>query len=450
MSSVAVTPFTGATGALRVSSRNRRYFETAAGQIVYLTGSHTWSNLQDNGTTDPPPTFDYNAYLDFLTAHGHNFFRLWSWEQQKWTDEIAVPYWFSGGPYLRTGPGSALDGKPKFDLNQFDQTYFDRVRSRVQAAGARGIYVSIMLFDGWSVTTKPYFAKNNPWQGHPFNYANNVNGINGDPNGDGIGPEIQTLTNTAVTALQDAYVRKMIDAVNDLDNVLFEIDNEGDPSSKPWQYHMIQLIHDYEASKPNRHPVGMTVIWPSGVNSDLYASTADWISPSGDPENPVVADGSKVIIGDTDHLCGICGSVAWVWRSLTRGQNPILMDGYDGTAIGVGAADYAVSNPVWEDIRKNLGYARSYATRMNLAAAIPRGDLASSGYCLAVVGSEYLVFLPAGGSVSVNLAGVTGARTVEWLNPANGQAVLGPAVSGGGWVTLTAPFSGAAIAYVRP
>ena len=53
-SSVTVTPFTGGSGPLRVSSRNRRYFENAAGQIVYLTGSHTWSSLQDNGTSDPP------------------------------------------------------------------------------------------------------------------------------------------------------------------------------------------------------------------------------------------------------------------------------------------------------------------------------------------------------------------------------------------------------------
>ena len=448
--SVTVTPSTGGTGPLRVSTRNRRYFETAAGQIVYLTGSHTWSNLQDNGTSDPPPTFNYPGYLDFLVAHGHNFFRLWTWEQAKWTDEISSAYWFSAGPYPRPGPGTALDGKPKFDLNQFNQGYFDRVRSRVQDAGSRGIYVSIMLFDGWSVTTKPGSAQNNPWKGHPFNSANNINGINGDANGDGLGPEIQTLVNPAVTAIQDAYVRKMIDAISDLDNVLFEIDNEGDATSKAWQYHMIQLIRDYEATKPKQHPIGMTPIWPNGSDTDLYSSAADWISITGYLDNPAATNGSKVVIGDTDHICGICGNVAWVWRSLTRGQNPILMDGYDGAAIGVGASDYNVSNPVWEAIRKNLGYARTYAGRMNMAAAVPRGDLASSGYCLAVVGTEYLVFLPSGGSVSVNLTGVSGTRTVEWFNTANGQTVVGASVNGGGWVTISAPFSGAAVAYIHP
>jgi hypothetical protein len=213
---------------------------------------------------------------------------------------------------------------------------------------------------------------------------------------------------------------------------------------------MIQVIRDYEATKPKQHPVGMTAMWPNGVDGDLYASAADWISPTGSISSPATATGSKVIIGDTDHFCGVCGDVAWVWRSFTRGQNPILMDGYDGAAIGVGAKEYSVSNPVWEAIRRNLGYARSFAVRINLAAAVPRGDLASSGYCLAVVGTEYLVFLPGGGNVRVNLTGVTGSRTVEWFNPANGQTTFRGTVNGGSFVTIVAPFSGAAVAYIHP
>ncbi len=27
----------------------------------YLTGSHTWANLIDRGTSDPPPAFDFDA-----------------------------------------------------------------------------------------------------------------------------------------------------------------------------------------------------------------------------------------------------------------------------------------------------------------------------------------------------------------------------------------------------
>jgi hypothetical protein len=49
----------GAAGPLRVSSVNPRYFSDPAGRVIYLTGSHTWANLQDQGPQDPPAAFDY-------------------------------------------------------------------------------------------------------------------------------------------------------------------------------------------------------------------------------------------------------------------------------------------------------------------------------------------------------------------------------------------------------
>ena len=55
-------------------------------------------------------------------------------------------------PWERIGGQPALDGqhKPQFDLSQFNQAYLNRMRARVQAAGANGIYVSVMLFEGWA------------------------------------------------------------------------------------------------------------------------------------------------------------------------------------------------------------------------------------------------------------------------------------------------------------
>lgn len=122
----------GLHGPLHVSSDNPRYFADERGHIVYLTGSHTWSNFQDNGGTNPPPAFDYEQYLDFLEANNHNVFRLWTWEESRWTVETADDnYWFYPmGPFIRTGPGNALDGEAKWDLMQFDQSYFDRMAAR--------------------------------------------------------------------------------------------------------------------------------------------------------------------------------------------------------------------------------------------------------------------------------------------------------------------------------
>jgi hypothetical protein len=99
-------------GPLRRNPRNPRYFTDESGRAIYLTGSHTWSNLQDMGKPDPPPAFDFDYYLDFLEALNHNFIRLWAWDMLcTWNaDETVRPF-----PWLAR-PGQARDGKPRFDL----------------------------------------------------------------------------------------------------------------------------------------------------------------------------------------------------------------------------------------------------------------------------------------------------------------------------------------------
>jgi len=168
-------------GPLTVSSENSRYFADNEGTPVYLTGSHTWNNFQDiNDESDPISDFDFPGYLTWLNDKGHNFIRLWVWENShdmlflSRNDILVYP-----SIYQRTGPGTANDGGLKFDLTTFNQDYFDQLRTRVQQAQSSGIYVSIMLFDGWSVAgDKGGTALGNVWEHHPFNTDNNINGIN--------------------------------------------------------------------------------------------------------------------------------------------------------------------------------------------------------------------------------------------------------------------------------
>ena len=451
-----------ADGPLRVSSANPRYFTAESGRAVYLCGSHTWFNLQDMGPSDPPPAFDYDQWLDFLEAYHLNFFRLWTWEQTKGFVNAKEAFYLAPSPYQRTGPGAALDGKPKFDLTKFDQTYFDRLRERVIAAGERGIYVSVMLFNGWSVSyPKGEDDVTNPWLGHPFNARNNINGVDGDPDGDGSGDETQRLSSPdpavlpAYTAYQEAYVKKVIDTVNDLDNVLFEIANEsnGGSGTVNWQYHMIDLIHEYEKNKPKQHPVGMTVPWPDGDNSQLLSSPAEWISPNSpygvSLDYPPIADGRKVVVTDTDHLVGIGGNRAWAWKGFTQGENLLFMDSYDTFLPGGGRHD--VNDPDDVNLRQNLGYIRVYADRMNLLAMKPRGDLSSSGYALAnpvTDGAEYLVYQPEAGSVTVDLRDASGELSIEWLNPNTGATYSGGTTMGGDRRSLSPPFTGDSVLYL--
>ncbi|MCC6444531.1 MAG: hypothetical protein IT210_13885 [Armatimonadetes bacterium] len=430
-----------ARGPLRVHPINPRYFTDGSGKAVYLTGSHIWVNLQDIGKTDPPPILDCKGYLNFLQTYHHNFMRLWRWEMPRDIERDGITRYCQPHPWKRTGPGTAWDGKPKFDLSVWDKDYFKRLRSRIIAARDRDIYVAVMLFEGWALR----FAT---WEGHPFAAANNINGIDGDANDDGKGIEIQMLRIPEVTALQEAYVRKVVDTVNDLDNVLYEISNESDPACAPWQYHMIRYIKRYEAAKPEQHPVGMTSCGGGGPDDTqiLFDSPADWISPSAARDDyafdPPAAAGAKVILNDSDHQQVVWSTRAWVWKSFCRGLNPIWMDPYDSRSAWEPVPDHA------ENIRKNMGYTLNYANRMRLADAKPLNGLASSGYCLANPGKEYLVYLSDGGEVAVDLSAVSGAMAVEWLNPSNGAVSSGGAADGGARRIFKPPFDGDAVLYI--
>jgi hypothetical protein len=484
-----------AAGLLAVSETNPRYFTVAAGdatdrRAVYLTGSHVNNNFHDGSgpgadCSETPERNDFRGYLEFLKERGHNFIRLWRWEQFK--SQVAggnFHFCMTPQPWPRTGLGTAKDGKPKFDLSAFDPAYFDRLRDYVIAAGNEGIYASVMFFEGFGLHLS--LAPDNV-EGHPFHAANNVNDI-------GIASinDYQVLPlDPRVQALQEAYIRKVIDAVQDLPNVLYEVANESsgggsvDPGfleaiglseppdwgdSTQWQYWVIDFVKQYEVQMGYaRHPVGMTMQYPvrdqSKVNDVLFNGPADWISPGFDDvespmqnsrwfTNPPANDGAKVIISDTDHYSPMKSDALWAWKSFLRGHNPILYD--LGIVTGVNPPVPSSGSPSFaslEPARYAMGDTRRFAERLNLIAMEPGGELSSTGYVLADRGQEYLVLQPSEtvGPFTVTLEPYT--YSVQWYSVGRRET------KGVGKVTVedhkstsfTAPFAegGPAVLYLR-
>lgn len=438
-------------GVLRVCPENHRYFTDDSGQAIYLAGSHTWNNFRDRNQGDPPTAFDYPAFLDFQEKFHHNFFRLWAWELPRTYQVEGIVWHCNVFPWPRTGPGLATDGKPRFDLAQLLPGFFMRMRQRVLAAQERGLYVCVMLFDGFG----PQILRRSD-DGFPLDGANNINGINCG------GPESQSLADPSVTAVQEAYVRKVIETVNDLDNVLYEIANEPGVYSTNWQYHFIRFVKQCEATLPKQHPVGMTFQYKGGTNETLFNSPADWISPDGTqgyghPTDPPAADGRKVIINDTDHSLyyiglkevGEAGQRAWVWKNFLRGNNLAFMDPY---LLFWPDRNYPQGNnldPCWDMMRRSLGYTRDFANRIDLTNMKPCNDLASTKYCLANPGKEYLVYVPEGTTVEVDITDATGHLQVEWFNPATGTTKTAGRVTGGEiQKNFNPPFSPDAVLYL--
>jgi hypothetical protein len=437
-----------ASGPLRTSSANSRYFVDPNGKAVYLAGSHVWQNLQDNGllmegaTSDPPPAFAYEAWLDQLAGYGHNFFRLWRWEVPKWTDGYfgAELKYCAPHPWLRTGTGLAADGKARFDLTRFDEAYFQRMRTRIELARRKGFYVSIMLFDGWAAQFS------DAWTYHPFAPGNNSNGVEADAMGYYTAPKSgsRTTAGKRVWELQQAYIRKVIDTVNDLDNVLYEVVNESGPWSTEWQYQIIALIRDYERAKPKQHLVGMTFQFRGGSNDSLFESKADWISPNPGVNNvyktsPPTENRGKVIVNDTDHLWGHSGGDAvWVWKSFLRGLNVLLME--DMTP-----------SPTWQDgARLAMGQTVKLSRRMDLANMTPKGELSDTQFVLAAPGKEYAVLVTDQGLISVDLTAAAGRQcAAEWLDIGRNDWKAAAAVAGGTKRRFQAPLAGPAVLYLN-
>ena len=450
---------------LVVSPGNPNYFQDSSGTAIALCGSHSWNTVQDWGSNGSPQTLDFGAFVTFLVAHGHNFTLLWTTELPKFSnlpvtassppDFTVTPF-----PWMRTGPGNGTDGNPKFDLTKFDQAYFDRLRARVQALNTAGIYAGVYFFTGeW---LKAFRSSSD---GYPFSGPNNINGIADDG-------ALSSITMTAandITAVQDAFVRKTIDTLNDLPNVLWIVSEEAPSGAAWWNSHVISTARAYEATKPFAHPIGYAA--PDNGDTVLYDSNADWVAPIA-RISPAQTSGSgtparKVNINDSDHsYFGMWNDSAqanrnYAWENFANGNQVLFMDPYvvyyprenrnlcPSPVNGIGASP----DPRWDNFRDNLGYLLRYSRKLELAKVSAHGSLSSTGWCLAqvpAVGAEYLVYAPNGGAFTVDLTAMAATRSlsVEWFNPATGTTAAGSAVDAGATRTFTPPFGGDAVLYL--
>src|SRR5262249_3263937 len=89
--------------------------------------------------------------------------------------------------------------------------------------------------------------------------------------------------------------RKVVDTLNDLDNVLYEINGNGLAGSLSWQYHMIDYIRRYQKTTGNQHPVGISDFY-AGATAEVLKSSADWIVIQETNSNPPPPTNKKVLI----------------------------------------------------------------------------------------------------------------------------------------------------------
>jgi hypothetical protein len=398
---------------------------TMGGQTWYPAGYYPSIGALTTDQNDY--TNYYRNLIDKLSANGINYFRI--------TFTMGQPYGNSINPYQRTGPGNAADGRPRFDLTKFDQSYFNYWLNVVTYARSKGIVIQLCILDVWH--TKSLVAEDNGPQhvwGLQYDYyygTNNINGLNT------VDHTAWMTTTDPVYAYHQAMVRKLVDTIGSQPNLVWEMANESGRTD--WENALGDYLTSYEQSKgmathlvmPRDLPGHQYVPdYPGNANNDPVSTHSGLVNVFGQ---------NKIMISDNDGAQDIDPPTRRrkAWGCLTAGAHMdyFHFDMYQQAVLD--STDAA-------DGMRFVGYLRKFLStfQVNLIGMQPSDGLLSRGWCTARSGQEYVIYLDGGGSTTVS--GLPGSFTATWFNPRTGTS---SAASGG--PTFNAPDGNDWALYIR-
>ncbi len=205
--------------------------------------------------------FDYDVYLKEMQRTGQNETRVFTFYREKESsiagpgnmNTLAPTSQASVMPWERvSGHGKAADGLDKFDLNRWNAAYFDRFRDFLRKCADKGVVCEVTLF------CNPYNQEK--YDLFPCSKLSNVNGVGHDLDE---ARSFMTLDAPSIVSFQEQLVRKIVEELNDLDNIYYEICNEPNLSGDSyevnenkivaWHAHLARIIRQAEENLPKRH-----------------------------------------------------------------------------------------------------------------------------------------------------------------------------------------------------
>lgn len=218
---------------VRLHPDNPHYFEYQGKPMILVTSAEHYGALINLD-------FDYKTYLDALRADGMNYTRIFMGAYVENADSFGIKFNTLApaanrliAPWKRSDTPGYVNGGNKFDLTQWDEAYFARLKDFVRHAAERGIIVEITPFS--SIYRDDY------WEYSPLHPRNNINETFVEDR-----KKLQTLPVEGHNLLshQEAYLAKLVRELNAFDNVFFEIQNE------PWsdnEVEVLDLLPQYSA-----------------------------------------------------------------------------------------------------------------------------------------------------------------------------------------------------------
>ena len=419
---------------LEICTKHPYYFREGNRHIVLVGVSDRalftiWEN--DKG-------FSWRKYLDDLAAHHLNYVRqdVFSWGALMAPVDYPAQFTNPAWPFARTGPGKAIDGRPKFDLTKFDQSYFEqRLKPFLREAAKRGIYVELTLFEG--------LRKRRDFQQSLYAEQNNINKLN-------LHPKIPTSDtapdNPRLMAIQHAYIDKVLAETTEFRNVIYEIANE--TGGQRWVAHLIDYIHNHPTHPSHLVSAGeqTTSFDPSTGENDivvkhrgkggLYATDADIHSHHRAllrfrAGKPVCHNEYFLFANRSTDDANFPRKM--MWADFTAGGHSNFFDFSFWRGTGRTLNDGLPSRSPPSEILRGGQYLLDFLAdnEVKFWTMAPHDELATVGgqskpyvFTLASPGQEYICYVLGDNPLSITLKLAVGSFIARWYDPKSGQFLV--------------------------
>lgn len=252
---------------IRLCSDNPHYLMYQNKPIILITAAEHYGALINTG-------FDYVTYFNALQKRGMNYTRIFSGAYIEGEKDIQ---WMGYNNTLAPKPGKLIspwkrgdvpgyaNGGNKFDLDQWDEVYFARLKDILKQSAERNIIVELTLFGNQ--------YSDNIYAWSPLYPDNNIQHV-GIKRENGF-LDFQSLKDPALVTRQEAMVVKIVKELNDFDNLYYEISNEPYNNVKDplqvdqWHMHIADLIRETEKELPKKHLVASNQAIFSNASVDI-------------------------------------------------------------------------------------------------------------------------------------------------------------------------------------
>jgi hypothetical protein len=422
---------------IRPYSENPSYWEYG-GQPVLLLGATITDNMFQIGHLE--------SHLDSLANAGGNYIRNTMSDRKEGNQKA----------FAMTADG-------KYDLNGWNDGYWQRFENMLRLTSERDIFVQIEVWDRFD-------HSRGSWLTDPYNPGNNVNYTYEESGFDSVYPShpganeqpffftVPELdNNVTVLQYQEAFVKKMLSISLEYGNVLYCIDNETSgveewatywadfikDNSNGREIYITQMWDNWDVTSPVHrrtldHPerygfidISQNSHIPGRLNWDRAQYIFDYIS-----ENPRPVNSTKIYGSD--------GHDAWLHRGMTT-EHAVqtffrnIIGGFASSRFhrpphGLGLSDVTINSMKTIREVEELVKMWDIEPRMDLL----RGSEGNTAYLSARAGEEYVIYFPNNGTVELDLTGHPHEFSLRWINAENARWGTGDEITGGAFTELTA------------